>query len=293
MPAAQSAVSVIWGPEARLDKVYDSLDDELAALLCGDDDEEEEESLSQGSELDHALSKVGNTVDCLLRLSAAIRNPAPHDFFKSRVAEESADLIKAYQPLDKDHIRHKFVQIDESLVDRLARSMGMRRQYFKYREDHANRITRGLEEVEQGLEYDADASEDTATKTVISSIPGHLKDSKAVFESAATEPSTTAYADEFINFDDVRSQTSYASTEPDSGELRVPRRPAEYVDGPFKCPFCHMIITIQTRHEWKYNPLFLMLVGLEVMQPRKETSFGLTETFQKTRLSRPAAVYMP
>ncbi|KAK3342333.1 hypothetical protein B0H65DRAFT_509474 [Neurospora tetraspora] len=215
------------------------IDDKLAELFYGGD-----KDAIHRPELDQALGRIGHAVDCLLRLSATIRHPAPHDQFKSRAG---AELIEAFRALDKDHIRHKFVQLDEPLVDRLGKSMAMRRHYFKYREEHANRIARGLEEVEQGLK--CDASEYTTTKTAISSLPGHLKDNKAIYTS--TETSTTACADEFTDFDDMRSQTSYAPTEANSSELRVPRIPPEYVDGPFKCPYCHMIIVIETRHEWK------------------------------------------
>ncbi|KAJ4367239.1 hypothetical protein N0V85_009155, partial [Neurospora sp. IMI 360204] len=193
----RSAVTPIGGGEVCPDEDHDPLDDELGEILYSDEDS------TSRSELDDALSRVGNTIDCLLRLSAAIRNPAPHDFSMSKVA---AELIEAFQPLDKDHIRHMFAQIDEPLVDRLAKAMAMRRQYLKYREEHASRIARGLEEVEQGLQ--CDASEYTTTQTVISPLPGHLKDNNAI--------SSTLFTD----FDDVRSQTSYAPTEANSSELR-------------------------------------------------------------------------
>lgn len=255
------------------------IDDKLAELFYGGD-----KDAIHRPELDQALGRIGHAVDCLLRLSATIRHPAPHDQFKSRAG---AELIEAFRALDKDHIRHKFVQLDEPLVDRLGKSMAMRRHYFKYREEHANRIARGLEEVEQGLK--CDASEYTTTKTAISSLPGHLKDNKAIYTS--TETSTTACADEFTDFDDMRSQTSYAPTEANSSELRVPRIPPEYVDGPFKCPYCHMIIVIETRHEWKYNPPLLSYI-----HEKKEirTSSGLTDTlFQETHLPRLATLYLP
>lgn len=198
-----------------------------------------------GPELDQALGRIGHTVDCLLRLSATIRHPAPHDQFKSRAGTE---LIHAFRPLDKNHVGQKFVQLADPLVDRLAMSMTMRRHYFKYREEHASRIARGLEEAEQGLR--CDASEYTTTKTAISSLPGHLKGNKAT--STFTETNTIAFADEFADFNDVRLQTSYAPTEANTSERRVPRIPPQYIDGPFQCPYRYMIIAIDTRHEWKY-----------------------------------------
>ncbi|KAK3401311.1 hypothetical protein B0T20DRAFT_475419 [Sordaria brevicollis] len=229
-------------PEGQDQPNFDEdINDELAELFYDDD-----QDAIHRPELDQALWRVGYAVDCLLRLSATIRHPAPHDQFRSRVG---AEIIEAFQPLDKDHIHHKFIRLDESLIDRLAKAMARRRQYFKYREEHASRIAHGLEE---GLR--SDASEYTAAKTVISSLPGHLKDNTC--NNTTSGPSDMA---DFYDMDiEARSQTSYAPTMAESGELHVPRLPREACNGPFKCPFCHMIIEItgdNKRHQWKYVTL--------------------------------------
>lgn len=48
------------------------------------------------SESDQIMSGIQNIVDCLLRLSMSIRNPAPHDRF---MAAKSTDT-SSYEPFD-------------------------------------------------------------------------------------------------------------------------------------------------------------------------------------------------
>ncbi|KAK1777271.1 hypothetical protein QBC45DRAFT_417134 [Copromyces sp. CBS 386.78] len=215
----------------------ESTNDELAELFYSDD-----EDCNDLSELEQALGRILNTINCLLRLSATIRNPAPHDHFKSR----ATDLIRAFEPRYKDHIKYKFVNPDEALVDRLAKSMVRRREYFRYREAHVTRLAAGMDKVEAGEDLDGAQSERRTISTAISSLPDFLKGGTAV----------AAGVDDLDELDDVRSlasqATSYAATEIDSGEPRVPEMPAEfYREEVSKCPFCHVFISIQTRYEWK------------------------------------------
>ena len=221
------------------DSDRDSLDEEFERLWTDNGQDPDDRT-----DLDLALSGIHTAIDCLLRLSTSIRNPAPHDHFKSRTAAAYGDM---YEMADKRHIRDKYTHLDQTVVERLAKSMARRRQYFKYREEHASRIAHGVEEIAEGVECDDDASDYTANHTTISSLPGHLKD-----EALANV--VAAMGDIVDDDDDARSEasaTSYATTAVDSTELRVPRPPPEYIHGPFKCPFCHMIITVLSIHEWK------------------------------------------
>ncbi|KAK3948959.1 hypothetical protein QBC32DRAFT_201193, partial [Pseudoneurospora amorphoporcata] len=226
------------GNDNEPDSDRDSLDEELEKLWT-----DEGQDPDDRSDLDLALSGIRNAVDCLLRLSASIRNPAPHDHFNSRVA---ADYGAIFKLADKNHISEKYTHLDQVVVERLAKSMTRRRQYFKYRQEHASRIADGVEDIGEGVECD-DATEYTANRTTISSLPGHLKDE--ALAAAAAE-----MADAYTDLDDARSlasETSYAQTDINSTELRVPRPPPGSLHRPFKCPFCHMIITIDNRHQWK------------------------------------------
>lgn len=182
-------------------------------------------------------------IDCLLRLSVTLSNPAPHDQFKSRAG---ADSIEQYEEWDTKHVREKFADVDTKIAERLGKAMAQRRQYFKYREKHINRLAEGLDGDGLGVEADLGEDGERAT-TVASSLPDHLKESRGGTESTMNE---------FAGWDDSRSEmsgTSYAPSTINSDQLRVPPMPKEYIDGPFKCPFCHMIVSIDTRHAWKYS----------------------------------------
>lgn len=164
-------------------------------------------------------------MDCLLRLSATIKNPAPHDQFEWRTDV----LTSEYEQWDVRHVQEKFRNIDPNVAERLGRALTMRRQYFKYREEHHDKLSRDL---------DADDNEDIST--VASSIPKNMKD-------ASVMTSLLDHTDNESSF----STTSYALSTADSDQLRVPPLPRDHLNGPFLCPFCRTIVEINTRSEWK------------------------------------------
>ncbi|RSL91798.1 hypothetical protein CEP51_000020 [Fusarium floridanum] len=207
---------------------HDAVEDDLADYFNEDSD-------SDKSEVEQTLDEIAHVVDCLLRLSVTIRNPAPHDQFLSRAGE---DLVKESVKWDTEHVQHKFPNVENDLADRLGRAMARRRQYFKYREENKSRLAEGLDE-EDGVDFGGRAT------TIASSLPEHLKEA-----GKSAEPGVTRFA----ILDDARSDTSatsYATSRGDSNQTRVPPIPKEHIDGSFKCPFCHMIVSIDTRHAWK------------------------------------------
>ncbi|GAB1315509.1 C2H2-type domain-containing protein [Madurella fahalii] len=218
------------------EELHDATDAELKAYFQDDGDEND-------SDVGQILNDIRHTIDCLLRLSITIRNPAPHDRFRSRAA---SDVVELFEQWDIKHVREKFPTIDVKIAERLGRATARRRQYFKYREEHCARLAEGLDadhehtdgEQEEGSEQDRRSEREKAT-TVASSIPIHLKDSFSEFAELADD-----------NKSEV-SGTSFAPSGGDATHLRVPRVPKEHTDGPFKCPFCCMIISVNTRREWK------------------------------------------
>ncbi|CAF3485991.1 unnamed protein product [Fusarium graminearum] len=241
---------------SHLQKQVMSLLDELSELL-GDaflivsgeripwdrveDDEEfpqdtESESDSEfgdmpGTEVAQIVQNVSDVVNCLLRLSVAIRNPAPHDRFMSFSSSEASH----YEPFDIQHVKNKFGEIEPFLADRLGKAISRRREYFKYRESHHLKLKQGLDSVE----------EDGAESTVASSLPLHAKAAgfnlDAMDEDGASNSGLT--------------QTSFASSRADSDKLSVPPLPKEAEDGPFECPFCYMMITASSIDSWKRHVL--------------------------------------
>ncbi|KAF7548754.1 hypothetical protein G7Z17_g6850 [Cylindrodendrum hubeiense] len=218
--AIGDGTSAAKGANLQDDPSSESIQDELADYF--------QES---GSEIDQILNEIGHVVDCLLRLSITISNPTPHDQFKSRVGVGTVETFKYWYT---NHVLEKFDRIDTKMAGRLGNAMARRRQYFQYREDHSNRLAEGLD--------GDDLGHDLQDTTIASSIPKHLK-----------EPRELAMK-EFAGLDDNRSEisrTSYAPSVANSEQIRVPPLPKQHVDGPFKCPFCHMIVSIETRYDWK------------------------------------------
>lgn len=230
MPLVQN--EPIQVAEAALEEVEkDAADDELEAYF--DDDEDEDDGTDDPSnlrekELKQVFLHIGGVIDCLLRLSVTISNPAPHDRFRSRAGAQ----VGYYEPWDIQHVREKFPHVDEEIAERLGRALTHRRKYFKYRENHYCRLKEGLEGDDDGM------SKGRAT-TVASSVPQQLKDTDAqslgLFDADRSEISQTVYAPSIIN----------------KSQLQVPPIPKEHIDGPFLCPFCYVFISVDSRHEWK------------------------------------------
>ncbi|KAI0411391.1 hypothetical protein F5X98DRAFT_383823 [Xylaria grammica] len=220
--AIEDAASTSNNHVASSHEAHGSIEPELAKYLMDDYESNE-------LDLDSALADISHIVECLLRLSVTIKNPAPHDQFMSKV---ELDMMTAYEPYYIRHIMEKFPLIERKLSERLGRAMAHRRHFFKYREDHHARLASGIDD-DDSLGQSGDQT------TVASPVPSHLKD--------------VAEEDPTINSDDpsVLSITSYASSLKNSDELQVPQAPKEYPLGPFLCPFCYLMIEIGSRNEWK------------------------------------------
>ncbi|KAK3319067.1 hypothetical protein B0H66DRAFT_255789 [Apodospora peruviana] len=184
------------------------------------------------TELGQIATDVTDVINCLLRLSVAIRNPAPHDRFAASIP--TADTYH-YEPYDIQHVKAKFGQVEDMLAKRLGKAISRRRQYFKYRQSHHQKLC-------DGLQVEHDLPKDTVS-TVASSIPEGTK-----------EPSfnpTLAAMDEDAISDSGASHTSFASSIAESETLKVPPLPREAEKGPFECPFCFMIITASSTISWR------------------------------------------
>ncbi|RWA07072.1 hypothetical protein EKO27_g8038 [Xylaria grammica] len=190
--AIEDAASTSKTHVASSHEAHDSIEPELAKYLMDDDESNE-------LDLDSALADISHIVECLLRLSITIKNPAPHDQFMSKV---ELDMMTAYEPYYIRHIMEKFPLIERKLSERLGRALAHRRHFFKYREDHHARLASGIDD-------DGSLGQGGDQTTVASPVPGHLKD--------------VAEEDPTINLDDrlVLSMTSYASSPKNSEELQA------------------------------------------------------------------------
>ncbi|KAL7923318.1 hypothetical protein ACQKWADRAFT_60302 [Trichoderma austrokoningii] len=209
------ALAIIQGHRVPWDQDEDDdiSDDEINSL---EDDPE-----LPATEMDQIAQGVADVVHCLLSLSVALRNPAPHDRFAASVPKE--ELV--YEYFDIQHVQDKFQTMDGLLAQRLGHANSMRRQYFKYRESHHLKLAHGLDPNDEG----------DGKSTIASSIPGHAK-------NAGFDPILSAIDEDAISNAGI-SQTSFASSLSNTERLRVPPLPKSAEHGPFECPYCFMIIT--------------------------------------------------
>ncbi|KAF5675599.1 transcription factor [Fusarium denticulatum] len=185
---------------------------------------------------------IAEVIDCLLRLSLAIANPAPHERFRKLGAGPNED-ISFYEAHDVRYVQDKFPKISQDLPDVLGKFITRRRQFFKYRESHHAKLAAGLD---QATHKDTSRTE-VVPNTVASSLPEHLKGPGVI--------------DEDNRSDMVMSETSYATSAGylmlEDGEmkpappLKVPPRPPVADKGVFECPFCYRMISASSRGAWK------------------------------------------
>jgi hypothetical protein len=233
----REALEIIRGERVPWEDLSDSESDES--------DEEsqlpEEEPTTEFAQLASNMAEI-NT--CLMRLSLAIRNPAPHDQFK----ESSQINVAHYETFDVQHVRGKFPRAQEYLVLRLGKAISRRRQYLRYREEHRKKLEEGLkpqlatEEVATvpQVTHTVTAPSEKIDSTVASSIPLAIKESVS-----------TINLDEEDYYEDTLSQTSYASSNNDPSRFRPPPLPEEGQDGdPFECPLCFRFTSVRQVTAW-------------------------------------------
>ncbi|KAF7553521.1 hypothetical protein G7Z17_g3535 [Cylindrodendrum hubeiense] len=263
-----------------LTDICESLQDALA-LICDEppswhrdplivhdkDDEDEKVSLDYDSDsgftdsddgdvspktgLSTIHTDVGEAIDCLLRLSVAIANPAPHERVRKLGADPSED-VSYYETYDINYVRDKFPKISAELADSLGKFITRRRQFFKYREAHHTRLAQGLESTQE-----ADTSRtEIVPKTVASSLPEFVSNLQNIDLRAGV-------IDEDDQSEMGMSQTSYATSagflaEEVDGQmqtppppLRVPPLPSAAERGVFECPFCYRMVSASTWAAWK------------------------------------------
>lgn len=260
----QEAIAILSGDR----KPYDDL---------SDSDSSADESSKAGSvlgnparngpkpttELQQIFLDIVEIVNCLYKLSIAIRNPAPHD----RYLKSAAIDTSFYEFWDIQHTWNKFPAAKEYLVIRLGKAITRRRQHLKYRQKHHQKLAQDIgrpvsavfpqsfippEQVDQNHDHDQ-------------VLPGGLHDTEAtpraepsvVATTVLTQTTATTFTGGNVEFefelesDSGRSKTSYATSAEGGGKVRVPPPPKESLDGsPFECPYCYTIVIAKNSHSW-------------------------------------------
>ncbi|KAF5685235.1 zinc finger transcription factor ace1 [Fusarium circinatum] len=195
------------------------------------DDDSDDESLkvdtSGPSELSQIFAAIVEDMNCLFRLSVSIHNPSPHDRFKKACFTDTS----GYEPFDVQHVCNKLSKAPKSIAERLGKAISRRRQYFKYRELHHDKLASGLEL----------KGKDQMQSTVASSLPSKLNVTLPISLGEDVDDAS----------DTGISQTSWATSAAHPEKRRIPALPAEARNGPFECPFCFMMISVSSRNHWK------------------------------------------
>ncbi|KAK4177089.1 hypothetical protein QBC36DRAFT_310460 [Triangularia setosa] len=203
-----------------------------------DDDEEVITAPTGLTELSQISSDITEIINCLFRLTVTIQNPAPHDRFKQRNWVDTSH----FEERDIAHVRDMFPR--SALVDRerLGKAISRRRQYFKYRELHHQKMAYGLDGTED--------EDDGAQSTVASSIAKHLRDHDGI-----NTQSEKHILDEDNASVSAWTDTTFGSSLIAGDRPRIPPIPKAAADGPFECPFCYMMISALTTRAWTKHVL--------------------------------------
>lgn len=179
--------------------------------------------------MDQVLAGINETITNLLRLSATIRNPARHDQWLNFSASFDTTPFEQY---DVGHVAAKYSHISTSLAKRLGTALSRRRCYFKYREEHHNKLAAGLTVEDQHQDE----------STVASSLPGKHKISTFAINMV----------DDDNQSDGGFTATSFATSIADTAALTIPPLPSNgSFENHFECPFCFNIILVRNRAAWK------------------------------------------
>ncbi|RFN46235.1 transcription factor [Fusarium flagelliforme] len=173
------------------------------------------------SNLSTHVNDIGEAVDCLLRLSVAIANPAPHERFR-KLGVEPEDL-SSYEPYDISYVRAEYPHITNTLADALVKFIARRRQFFIYRQAHHEKLT-------------SNKATDTRRTDLIQE--DTLSDDKTPQTLDATSASFT-----------------FTVTNQATSTLKLPPRPSAAEDGIFECPFCYRMISAKTNTAWEQHVL--------------------------------------
>lgn len=187
------------------------------------------ENFQYKTEIDQVLAGINEAITNLLRLSATIRNPARHDQWLNFSTSFDTTPFEQY---DIGHVAAKYSHITASLAKRLGTALSRRRCYFKYRQEHHNKLAAGLTVEDHHHEE----------STVASSLPGKQK--------------ISAFGINMFEDDDQSdggfTATSFATSITDTATLRIPPLPSNASFGEhFECPFCFSIVLLKNRTAWK------------------------------------------
>lgn len=180
------------------------------------------------SEVQQLYEEVVNVVDCLYKMSMLIRRPAQHDVLLGSHKSDAA----AFKPFDREHVRNKFPNADNVIIQRLGRAITQSRKYLKYRDRHHAKLGKGVDDV-----LCIQGAQGTVTNSLSETIATDFENLKIDFEDTTSNSGV--------------SQTTYAPSLTDGGSITIPPPPKESAAGKeFECPYCFFLIEINSKGSW-------------------------------------------
>jgi hypothetical protein len=198
--------------------------DDSSSLGSSEDDEPDFSEEWPPTSLPTFLTDITEAVDCLLRLSVAIVNPASHQRFRKLVGEPEDSSFD--MPRDIAYVRKNFPSATTKLANALGRFIARRRHFYICRYVYHEILASGIASAFSDKEIDTCHAEVIQEDTLS--------------DSAMSE---TSYA--------MSTGHTSAGTDQAASTLKVPPRPSAAEDGTFKCPFCYRMISAKTRTAWE------------------------------------------
>lgn len=178
------------------------------------------------NEIDILVHRISETITNLMQISIAIRRISRRDQYAK------SGLVLSRYPFSTEFDLRRILDLfpklrdAEWLAERLGRAVVRRRQHFKYREDHHERMLAQLDSTEDDTQ-----SEFSKASTFGLGDFAHSEHSDQISESG-------------------RSNTTFGSAH-DDRRNPIPRIPKTLQDGePGECPFCFNVVTIASQRAW-------------------------------------------
>lgn len=188
--------------------------------------EEDRHDVNRPPELTLIIVEMAQTIDCLYRLSMELRERSSTDRYL-----KSANIDLSYfEPHDIKHVLEKFPTAKECLVHRIGGAISQRRQYLRYRAEHAIKLAKPVD------------SDDTATETTGTSFEDH----------GELDPGGIKRIQRIDSIGFFGSETSKTSSFGVGTRGRMPSMPKSASNRKFfECPYCHTIEIVANTHAWR------------------------------------------
>lgn len=229
------------------------------------------------SEIEALVVAIKQSVDSLFKASIFVRKFGPKDR-RLRAAERTSPFDSQY---DIMYVIDKYPILEGNhavLAKRLGEANARRRQYFKYRRDHNDRLTTVRIEnngdvsrpiLSQGFQKDIQDEEPERSEMTRPSLLADTAATPCLFEESGMM--------QHFQLQDPQHAISVASfathvDETTDAELPFPAMPLEAQEGtPFLCPYCISFVQLKfedAEHQWRFGKM-LLPVGLLLTHFRK------------------------